>query len=58
MSCFVASIENFEQKKTSKFHLELNFNNFQGSKKWKSFKLIAMIFSLFGLKLLDLTSTY
>ena len=28
-SCFASTLENFEQKKTLKFHLELNFNNFQ-----------------------------
>ena len=42
------------RKKTLKFHLELNFNNFQKRKKWKSFKLIAMIFLPLGLTLLDL----
>ena len=32
-------------KITLKFHLELNFNNFQEKKNWKSIKLIAKAFS-------------
>ena len=33
-----------QNKKTLKFHLKLNFNNFK-KEKWKSFGLTAMIFS-------------
>ena len=53
-SCFAGTIENVEPKKTSKFHLEFNFNNFQ-EKRNSFFRLISIIVSRFGLTLLDLT---
>ena len=34
---------NFKQKKTLKFHLEFNFNNFQEKKRKESFRLILTI---------------
>ena len=34
-SCFAGTWENFKQEKTSKLHLELNFNNFQERKNVK-----------------------
>ena len=43
-------------KKTSKFHLKLNFNNFQ-ERKNRIFRLIATLFSQFKLTLLDSMST-
>ena len=55
-SQFLQALGKTTNKKTLKFHLELNFNNFQ-QKKWKSFRLIALTISLLELTLLDSISS-
>ena len=54
---FCGHLEKFQTKKTLKFHLEFNLNNFQKRKNGNFLGLIAMIFSPLELTLLDLMST-
>ena len=47
------AVQKIPNKKTLKFHLELNFNNFEKNKKLKVLQLIVKTFSLLGLTLLN-----